>query len=419
MQRNKKKVFLLIAIPVVFIYAFMFVSCVSCVNRVKNFSCSGYRNPDKIEMKKYLNKRYDRKMELLSYETYVEEQYKYLDSKMAKPPEKEDSIPVDDIDVYTFKDEDNIEFHFTHYLQPGFVGHYKMQDDYCVQWLLDKEDKYRMLMDSGFNCEYFNEIGYENNPEAGFRLYINSLEELGPAVKLAYDTVDEANVVLPDTQGNDEDRDIDASAIHPVVYIYSSMGYRINVPVEFCTKKEKYSVAQEKYYEDAAYNYTDLVREGTIDEELPDDILNKYGPEEITDVKYNEKDLELEFARNDDGEIKNKDRNTYYMHDWIYDIDESSLYFNNIAVIAGCAGYDVVNDEDFESFILKKDNDEVVIKLKEDKLKINKNGDSVKLEGNAYIQYRHAVLELTVNDIYTLFGIRADIDMVKGSVEIN
>ena len=78
-----------------------------------------------------------------------------------------------------------------------------------------------------------------------------------------------------------------------------------------------------------------------------------------------------------------------------------------------------MNDEDFESFILKKDNDEVVIKLKEDKLKINKNGNSVKLEGNAYIQYRHAVLELTVNDIYTLFGIRADIDMVKGSVEIN
>lgn len=418
MNRNKKKVFILIAIPVFFIYAFTFVSCVSCVSCVRNFSCSGYKNPDKIEMKKYLSERYDKKMELLSYETYVEEQYKYLDSKMTEPPEKKGSIPADDIDVYTFKDEDNIEFHFTHYLQPGFVGHYKMQDDYCVQWLLNQEDKYRMLMDSGFNCEYFNEIGYENHPEAGFRLYINSLEELEPAVKLAYDAADETNVVLPDTQGNGEDRNIDASAIYPKIYIYSRTGCLINEPVEFCTKKDKYSAAQEKYYEDAAYDYTDLVREGIIYEELEDDILNKYGPEEIKTVMYNEKDLELEFVRNDDGKIKNKDRDTYYMHDWIYDIDESSMYFNNIAAIAGCAGYGVVNDDDFESFILKKDNDEVVIKLKGDKLKVSKNGDSVKIEGNAYIIYRHAILELTVNDIYTLFGIRVDIDMVKGSAEV-
>lgn len=394
----------------VLVIAIIFNGCISC---------NGYKKLNNNESIDYLNKRFKGSFELVSSETIPENEYAYLDEDMKRISDMDSDIAPENIKVLTIKDKNGISFHMTHIFRYGISSHYEMWDDYCVQWLKNQSEIYEPLINSDYECEYYNEIGYAQQPRAGFILHIDNFYELQPAIEFAYSIVTNKAAILPD-YGNDRD-DIDVHTIYPEIMICTPNDVSIHCGISnidfnsLCKKDDK---TLEEYIEGYNMDYVDLVREGLINEKLPDDILKKYGPESISTVTYSGEDMGLFFYRDTGSSLNIKNENSeiiYYMCESAN--DDETLDFPKFSKFANCSGYTIERLSNNE-LCFTNGTDKIAFIRKKGKFSMTKNGKNMNLKGNYYSISGTSQIVLTTEDLYSLLGIKVEIDMVHGTAKL-
>lgn len=377
--------------------------------------CTGCDNTVELSDKEcieYLNERYGRKFELVSSEIITSDNYCYLDEDMKIELEEECHIGAETIKVLTCKDEDGIEFHLTQVYGSGMGRGWVTSDDYCVQWAKNQPHIYGELINSEFECEIYNEIGYAESPWAAFIIYIDDFSELKQAVELVYDIANNKESVLPGT-GKDR-KDVKENTVDPYIMILSKDEVGVGSIRLYAEYEEKEETTLEEYIRKFSFEYVDEVREGSIEETLSVEILNQYGPNYFHDIKYNNEDVELVLYRDigDNEYIKKENKQLIY---FIYEnVDRKELYdIPQVLAIAKCAGYEIIKKGKHE-VCFSNGIDEVVINTREGDVFFYKNGKKVKLQGG----YDLGAIRLTTDDFYTLFGMKVEFDFVNEKVEL-
>lgn len=457
-ERNmswKKKILRVILVIVGICVGWIVLCCVAgmglygCVSVVSCIYCKNSKMATDEECMAYLKKRYDRNFELVSSEILEKNPQIYLDDDMKMVIEDDeaetepDSGTDTDIDgepdsgtsseigsesssrdesvkILTVKDENGVEFHLIQIPIWGIGKHYEACDDYCVQWLKSQTEIYETLMNSDYECEFYNEIGKERRPQAGFLLSVDNFYELQNAIEFAYSIASSKNAILPDY--DDESDDIYGRAVYPRIIICSADCKSIYdgiCYISFSSKCEKNETTLEEYLKKTKIKYVDWVREGYIDEELTDDVLEQYGPEEISVVTYDGEDMELVLMR-DTGEENSDIYNPngemiYYIRDWVG--DNVPIDVPRLTKFAKCAGYGVEQVGNDRTYFIKG-TDEIVLDREGDSFTITKNGRAVIVQGNYRCKNGSVYITLTTEDLQKLFGIRIEIDKIHETAEV-
>lgn len=378
--------------------------------------CGRTRELNNEETIDYLSERYDSSFEFVSAEICLSADYDYIDVDVDKEKFSEESSDIipSEIKILTAKDENGVECHVAYIEQFGIVGWMDMRDDYCMQWLKSQPELYEPLVNSEYECDYFIEIGYKEQPDAGFILHVDNFYELQLAIELAYSVIENEAAILPDG-GCDRD-DIVAYSIRPSIEIWTTNGIQIESEYDdmyFSTREKKLNQPVEEYITGYSLTYVDLVRDGVIEEQLSEDVLKKYGPEEINTVTFNGEDTGLFFCRASYGSDEKLNREKGEVLYYIYDSSYHDFNFIKIAKLASYAGYSFENISENEIRFFNG-SEEIVFKCEKDNYYIIKNEEVVKVEG----RLRYAQITLTVDDLYTLFGIEVELDLVNGTAEL-
>lgn len=391
------------------ILAFMMLLMITGCGRIKELN-----NEETID---YLCERYDRQFEFVASETRLRSDYDYIDTDMKKENFSEESSDIvpDEIRILTAKDENGVEFHVSYIEQFGIIGWMDMRDDYCIQWLKSQPELYAPLVNSEYECDYFNEIGYKEYPDAGFILHVDNFYEIQPAIELAYSVIENEAAIVPDG-GCDRD-DIAAYAIRPSIVIRTTNGIQIESVYEdmyFSTQEKKLNQPLEEYITGYSLAYVDLVRDGVIEEQLSEDVLKEYGPEEINTVTFDGEDTGLFFNRDssssDSNLTREKGKTLYYIYDNSYD----DFNFLKIAKLASYAGYSIeIISEDETRFF--NGTESIIFKRDKKNYYIIRNDEVMKIKGS----FRYRQIVLTMDDLYTLFGIKVELDLINGTAELS
>ena len=178
-------------------------------------------------------------------------------------------------DYYQLESEDGTKVSVQREKWQGmFSGHYNYTDDYLLQRLYERPELYAELTDSMLNWE---------KSEKGFTITPRSFSEVAPAVELACNIVNRCGgeITIPTY------RESDAEFFHtvPGIYIYGTDDnagsglYGGGVNCSGIVDAGDYDSEEVKFFLEQAY--VDNVRSGKINEILPDEVLEKYPPEEF------------------------------------------------------------------------------------------------------------------------------------------
>lgn len=165
-------------------------------------ACGKYRKADQKDAMKYLEDRYEIEIQSISETSTARNQRKHLDAS-ASPysnnkfnDDKRDNADI----IYQIQDKNGINFHMVQMYQYGWIGYYRISEDYLIQLLRSQPALYEKLESSPYHCQYVNTIGADTIPRAGFHLFLNNFQEVEPAVTLAYETIMNENAILNDTE---------------------------------------------------------------------------------------------------------------------------------------------------------------------------------------------------------------------------
>lgn len=367
--------------------------------------CSGYHNYDSNEILEYLNERYDKTFTLVSSEERARSERDYLDSRIEPLNSSNNDINDKNDIIETIKDENGVEFHVVHQFVYGFAGHYRITEDYCLQWLMSQPELYESLENAEFDCQYFNNIGVGDHPGGGFILSVKSYDEIEIAAKLAFDVIGNDDAILPDKGTKREDADL--NTVKPKIVICSENGKQLN-EIYFRTNKEPYIIDFDSFLHMAEKEYIELVKEGRIEEELPDEILNRNEPESIP-----------VYFDNENEKIANLILETWWDEYGTMDFvkTDSKMKFDLLTNICETAGYTVAVEKN--SVIIENEETRVEIIRYDRKGKpgadynlfeIKKDGIEYIPQGRLETSLGNDECSLFVSDYYNLFGIKLTID---------
>ena len=366
----------------------------------------------------YLKEVYGRSFELISEKTYQRNEYAYLyageESNLTKSNIASESIKVD-----KYKDNDGVEFYVAHMTTSGLFGTDNVvYDDYQMRLLLANTSVAGKLTNSKYNCKVYDEMGFAEAPGAGFILTMNSFDDIKAALTLVYEVIGDDAAHLP--SNGYQKSDVKGHSVLPRVIINAPNGSEIG-RVSFSDGNTTEKVTLENQIKSCEQKYVELVRNGSIKEQLSDLAYNTYGPNKIMDVTCKGQKIDMMFTRYDgNGSFVNYPETggdlTYYIYEQCN--KTKPLEFPEIAKFAGYMGYEVAPGEGGDNYTLVKGSDKVIFMRTDSSLRAFKNEVELTLRGSFRFVNGTSQIVLTTRDLYEILGMYITIDLKNATIDI-
>lgn len=367
----------------------------------------GVSDLDKEQTTDYLGQRYDRDFTFISSEERPRSQRNYLDERMEPLEETQEDANRDDIiDVY--EDGNGVRFHVYHVLRYGVANSWVVTDDYAVQWLLSQPTLYTPLEQSVYNCTYYNTIGMGEERNAGFNLTVSCFDDIRPAAELAFDIIENDAAILPDKRqvGMESFR----ISIIPAITLLTEDGLALE-EIRFRTEQMPQGTDKENFIRYAEHVYLGYVRDGSVKETLPEELLNRSYGENIPVYA--------------DGAQVAALVTDYW--DAYCTLDAVALgaemEFSQLRAICEYAGYHFKPDGD--KLYITRDEDTILIHRRkgeahdESVFSVWKNGREIVPEGELDDVLQEDHCRLSIADYQYLFGITIEVDYEEGKAVIS
>ncbi len=374
-------------------------------------ACGKYRKAEKSDAIEYIENRYQTEIQSITETKRDRNQRECLDTSAS--PYSNDSFDYDERDnadiIFEIEDKNGIHFHMVQMYQYGWVGYYRITEDYLVQLLRSKPELYENLENSPYRCRYVNTIGADDIPHAGFELFLSNFEDVRPAVTLAYESIMQENALLPDTEAIPEY--LSAHNLIPrITFIAGEKTTLGNIQYRTTGNAERDDL--QEYIRILEQEYVQQVRNGTISEELSKDILNTYGPKQITEVYYAGNKIpnfRIYYGRDKTLET---DWDCYIVWDNDKKTEDCDIYYDDLDRLLTSVGYHMTCDKD--SITWTNDQHSVTIRGNNKNRICMHNGEEYQPEGIL----NTALVKFTEKDLRELFGIRLEIDKIAETAEI-
>lgn len=365
---------------------------------------------DEKAVEKCLEIHYDADFELVSSGKYDSQNGFYLDPEI----ETNDTTAASDGDeendiYYVFRDENDVEFYATQIYIHGIGGHYEVREDYSTQWLMSQTQLLEILENSGYEFAYSNDIGYYTNPQAWLDINIEGFDDIRSATELVYEFLSAfGEMDYPNLKAYGEDW---IYPVRPIISVSKANGgvlFRFDATDE--SMKELPSADEIAVSAEREYVYG--VRAGSSDEVLPDEILIRYGPEEIENISCGDMKLPVNLYYSEEWEC-------YYLWDNGKEINGSDIYYEQLTALVEAAGYKTTPEKDSMTWS-NGENAVTIRRPKDDGSVVDficyKNGEIYDYEGD--ISSFVTVIRLTERDLYELFGISFEFDHIAETAKV-
>lgn len=264
---------------------------------------------------------------------------------------------------------------------------------------------------TGGKWEVCREDNDEECADSQYMVYFQGYDEIEPAVNFITDALMQIDGI-PGKDYSVNDKSVISSragvSLKSDVFLYNLYLY---LPSEDVSESYDTDAIVKK----AQSEYVKQVREGLIDEKLPDYVLYEYPAGTIRNITYNGETIINYMAYSSTW-------NEYYTDWYCTEKDGCVFYFDKLSEILKVAGFDEkINNN---SLTWTKDGREIEIKLK----KINSlnekficllNGEEINLDDKLIYQAggRH-ILRLPESDYNRLFGITFSFDQIEETGEL-
>lgn len=372
---------------------------------------SKYRKAEKKDAIKYFEERYEIEIQSISETNTDRNQRKCLDTSAS--PYSNDAFSYDKRDnadiIYKIQDKNGINFHMVQMYQYGWVGYYRITEDYLMQLLRSNPSLYEKLENSPYHCQYMNTIGADDIPQAGFNLFISNFQEVKPAATLAYETIMNEDAILTDTEIIP--KYLSVHSISPQIAFIAGKETTIG-NFYFRTTKDVERPDLQEYIRFLEREYVQNVRDGAIKEELSTDLLNTYGPEKISDISYGGNKIPKFRIYYGIDRVLETNWDCYIIWDNSKKTKDCGIYYDALNNVLTAIGFHMTCDR--HSITWSNDKHTVTIYQKNKDRICTHNGKEYQPEGIL----NSALLKFTEKDVHELFGMRFKIDKVAETAEI-
>lgn len=324
---------------------------------------------------------------------------------------KSDETDSDSNIIYELEDEDGIECSMLLKRTSQLFGYnYYVYEDYQAQYVFSRPEMYEDLENGGFETERISDLFSQ---KSGFKLYIDSFEEVAPAVELAYSVIGAAEPIsveeyeLSYDYSYPENQEKDIISLPATIFIVYANGDKTIEQVNFPTDLECEERGLQDIVDSAEKAYVEAVRRGDIEETLGDEILNSHYAEKICSITYNGEPLICDMHYSEEwGE--------YFFWEGGGETEECKVYYRELSSLLETLGWTTQCSE--YSVLWEKDGRTVSVSLSENRLSCAKDGEAYTAFGEIDVSWK--TLKLTERDMRELFGIEFEFDQVNGTGEI-